>query len=264
METEAIHELDLPPAPPGGGVRPVPAQSPALAAARTWAPGRTVGLVLWVAAVVVLLVAPWLYGRYLDLSPEGRRIRALEARLAAKPGDVNAYLQLARLYEGKGFYGRARILLEKARARFPNRPEVSTALAEVLLLERRYGASILEARAALAASPDDGLAYYILGMAYGEEGRWDEAAAALRRASGYWPSSPVVLEALAVALARAGNDKEAEAARRQADLLRLEQDRARVKKADPNTYALQSAFQRVSWTRHAESGAGGQGGEGKR
>ncbi len=228
--------------------------------------GRTVGLILWALAALILVVAPWLWGRFGDGSAEGRRIRALEARLVVKPGEVETYLQLARLYEGKGFYGRARAILERARSRFPRDASVRTALAEVLLLERRHRASILEARAALASAPDDGLAYYLLGLGYGEEGRWEEAVAALRRASTYWPSSPVVLESLSVALAKAGHDKEAEEARQRAGLLRLERDRSRSPGGgnERGTYALQSAFHSASWIRHSDAGSGAGDGDEKR
>lgn len=251
----------------GAGTRAVAAPGAGVPRMPGWGDrGRTVGLVLWTAALLLLLVGPWAWGRFGDLSPEGRRIRALEARLAVRPGETGTYLQLARLYESKGFYGRARALLERARSRFPQDPSVRTALAEVLLLEKRHRASILEARAALAASPDDGLAYYLLGLGYGEEGKWEEAVAALKRATTYWPSSPVVLESLSVALAKVGRDKEAEAVRRQAELLRLERDRARSpgRGDERGTYALQSAFQSASWTRHSDSGIGAGDGDERR
>lgn len=134
--------------------------------------------------------------------------RAFRRATALDPGYVFARLPFAICLMGAGRFGEAIAQLDTARATDPLAPAPSNVLGRVYVNARQPALAIRHLTQALELSPQMDLAYQQLGHAYLQQGRYDEAVEALRRAAAL--SGPRDSAHLAYAYAIAGRRHEAE------------------------------------------------------
>ena len=109
-------------------------------------------------------------------------IAVIESGLALAPGSVNLQLDLARLHFQRNDRGKARAILSEAHQAAPERSDILTLLARVLILDGKYAAAADLLRRALALHPDDALTRADLATCLLEMGDRDSGEANLRAA----------------------------------------------------------------------------------
>jgi tetratricopeptide (TPR) repeat protein len=109
-------------------------------------------------------------------------IAAVASGLALVPESIDLQLDLARLHLAHHERGKAREILLKACEAAPERPEVLTELARVLLLDGDYASAADAYRHALAHRPDDALTRADFAACLLEMGERDAGEANLRSA----------------------------------------------------------------------------------
>ncbi len=112
----------------------------------------------------------------------GEAIAVIESGLALVPGSVDLQLDLARLHLQRNERGKARAILLEAQQAAPQRSDILTALARVLILDGDYAAAADAFRRVLALHPDDALTRADLATCLLEMGEREAAEAALRAA----------------------------------------------------------------------------------
>jgi tetratricopeptide (TPR) repeat protein len=119
------------------------------------------------------------------------------------------FAAIARLAAGIGEFQRAIEVLGQAIAATPNDAELHKRKAHALLQEDRAGEAFGELVAALLIDPLDGGAHLGVGRLHLNAGRHEDAVVALRRAVQLLPAHTEARYALATALQRVGNTREA-------------------------------------------------------
>lgn len=181
---------------------------------------RRAGILLALLAVLVLVLYPWVYTRFLDPAGTTKELRQLETRVSMQPGDVKARLALATEYQRFGAMWKARLLLEETARLAPKDPAAPAALGVLYLEQNRYDRAAEAFRQSLERDGRYGVAHFGLGMAYRRQGQWQEAVASFQAAAQSFPQSAMVREQLADALVGAGRSMDAQAAREAAQRLR--------------------------------------------
>jgi uncharacterized protein (TIGR02466 family) len=141
----------------------------------------------------------------------GRRAEALEhlgrcrSSLSQGAGHVNGYLQLARAYERVGAPAEALGLLETAVRLAPRETAIRVELADLLLRQDRYDESAAAARRAASEQPGNAAAWSTLGAAEHKAGRCESALEAYRRAQTLEPGWTFLNNNIAAAAIAAGD-----------------------------------------------------------
>jgi tetratricopeptide (TPR) repeat protein len=131
-----------------------------------------------------------------------RRVREMEARLAAQPDDAGAAVLLAdallrqtRVVANPGLAVRAERVLEQVLQEYPGDYDASRMLAQVYLSQHRFREAIAAGRRNRNARPLDPANYGVIGDAHLELGQYDEAFDAT--ASHAFPGHPFAVSGYA-------------------------------------------------------------------
>ena len=147
------------------------------------------------ALAVVNLVYDW------DWSSAGREFkRALEIN----PSDSDAHSQYGFHLASMGQFEEAIAEMRRAQELDPVSPGKITGLAQVLYVARRYDAAIEQCRKALEMDPNLGFAYWLLGLAYTQQRKYEPAILAFQKSIPLSGDSPDEPAALAIAFALSG------------------------------------------------------------
>jgi serine/threonine-protein kinase len=136
-----------------------------------------------------------------DWQAEDGFLRALEL----EPHNPTAHHWYAAHYlMPLGRFADARTHLERAASLDPLSSPIRTTLGVVCYFEREHEQAVALQRHIIATDRDFGMAYYFLGLAQAELGRFDEAIEALGQAKARSGETPEIESALGYTLARAG------------------------------------------------------------
>ncbi|MDX2150583.1 MAG: tetratricopeptide repeat protein [Bryobacteraceae bacterium] len=106
------------------------------------------------------------------------------------PEDLRGTLGLGEAYIAQGRADQARQLLRNEVQKAPDRDELRLAYANLLFRTADYAGAIGEYQSLIQKRPTAGDLYLRLGIAQGRAQKWDEAQAALRKATDLSPGSP--------------------------------------------------------------------------
>jgi uncharacterized protein (TIGR02466 family) len=159
-----------------------------------------------------------LKGHFLAAAAAGRMGRKAEAlehlgrcrrSLSQGVGQVNGYLQLAKAYERVGAPVEALGLLQSAVQLAPREAAIRVELSDLLLRQGRYDEAAAAARRAAADQPGNASAWSTLGAAEHKAGRCDAALEAYRRARTLKPEWTFLNSNIAAAAIAAGHPETA-------------------------------------------------------
>ncbi len=120
------------------------------------------------------------------LERQGRPLDAvhvLRRAVELSPELGQAYSRLGNLLQAQGHEAEALDCFRRAKELLPNPADQELEEAKLLLAEGHHAEAEPKLRAAIAGAPANSLAHAMLGDVLGELGRFDEAAAMLRRAT---------------------------------------------------------------------------------
>jgi tetratricopeptide (TPR) repeat protein len=135
---------------------------------------------------------------------------AFHEAVTIDPGSYDACLGMALANAGLHDPSQALDWARRAAALRPGTPEVLQLQGRMLLLSGRFDAAAATLRRALAARPDSAASWLSLSSAYAVQGRYAEAISAARQAVKLRPDDAVPHMALAMHLQKAGQLRDAE------------------------------------------------------
>jgi len=135
---------------------------------------------------------------------------AYREAVTIEPGSYDACLGMALVNAGLHDPSEALDWAKRADGVRPGRPEVLQLQGRMLLLSGRFDDAAATLRRALAARPDSAASWLSLSSVYAVQGRYGEAISAARQAVKLRPADAVTHMALAMHLQRAGQLRDAE------------------------------------------------------
>ncbi|HTT62609.1 MAG TPA: tetratricopeptide repeat protein [Bryobacteraceae bacterium] len=130
--------------------------------------------------------------------------------LALNPNHANAHRLYASLLASQGRTGEALPEILRARELDPLSLVIGMEVGWHCFMGRDYEGAVRHASSTLAMEPAFPSSHYVLGLAYEQQGRLDEAIAAFQKACAGAPGNPAPLSGLGHALALTGRSVEAE------------------------------------------------------